>query len=219
MRWHLFWYFKVKNKSYLNLILLNSWSYKEVVKTYNFSLSFYVFLLSFLDTSPLYIPLSSCSSYITEPWHPSCNLVFHHCFWTVSSPLFSTSAHRLDPKFHLITRFFFLNFGPPAPLSSLTVMTKWLSVQFSSVAQLCLTLCNPMNCGTPGLPVHHQLPEFTQIHVHQVDDAIQPSHPLSSLSPPAPNPSQHQGLFQWVNSSHQVAEVLEVFQYFQYLFQ
>ena len=66
-------------------------------------------------------------------------------------------------------------------------------VQFSSsVAQSCLTLCNPMNCSTPGPPVHHQLPEFTQTHVHRVGDAIQPSHPLSSPSPPAPNPSQHQ---------------------------
>ena len=68
--------------------------------------------------------------------------------------------------------------------------------QFSSVTRLCLTLCNPMNCSTPGLPVHHQLPEFTQTHVHQVGDAIQPSHSLSSPFPPAPNPSQHQSLFQ-----------------------
>ena len=70
------------------------------------------------------------------------------------------------------------------------------SVQFSSVTQSCLTLCDPMNHNTPGLPVHHQLLEFTQTHVHLVSDAIQPSHPLSSPSPPAPNPSQHQGLFQ-----------------------
>ena len=83
------------------------------------------------------------------------------------------------------------------------------SVQFSSVAQLCLTLCDPMNCRIPGLPVHHQLLEFTQTHAHQVGDAIQPSPPLSSPSPPAPNPSQHQGLFQWVNSSYEVAKVLE----------
>ena len=68
---------------------------------------------------------------------------------------------------------------------------------------------NPMDCSMPGLPVHHQLLEFTQIHVHRVYDAIQPSHPLSSPSPPAPNPSQHQSLFQWVNSSHEVAKVLE----------
>ena len=66
-----------------------------------------------------------------------------------------------------------------------------------------------MNCSTPGLPVHHQLSEFAQTHVHRVGDAIQPSHPLSSPSPPAPNPSQHQGLFQWVSCSHQVAKVLE----------
>jgi len=76
------------------------------------------------------------------------------------------------------------------------VMTNLSSVQFSSVAQSCPTLCDPMNCSTPGLPVHQQLPEFTQTHVHRVSDAIQPSHPLSSPSPPAPNPSQHQSLFQ-----------------------
>ena len=70
-------------------------------------------------------------------------------------------------------------------------------------------LCDSVNRSTPGLPVHHQLPEFTQTHVHQVGDAIQPSHPLSSPSPLAPNPSQHQSLFQWVNSSHEVAKVLE----------
>ena len=71
-----------------------------------------------------------------------------------------------------------------------------LSVQFSSVAQSCPTLCDPMNRSKPGLPVHHHLPEFTQTHVLRVCDAIQPSHPLSSPSPPAPNPSQHQSLFQ-----------------------
>ena len=84
-----------------------------------------------------------------------------------------------------------------------------MSIQFSSVAQSCLTLCNPMNRSTPGLPVHHQLPEFTQTHVHQVSNAIQPSHPLFPPSPPAFNPSQHQSLFQWVNSLHEVAKVLE----------
>ena len=84
----------------------------------------------------------------------------------------------------------------------------WLqSAQFSSVAQSCPTLYDPMNHSTPGLPVHHQLLEFTQTHAHQVSDAIQPSHPLSSPSPPSPNPSQ--GFFQRVNSSHEVAKVLE----------
>ena len=77
----------------------------------------------------------------------------------------------------------------------------------SSITQSCPTLCNPMDYSTPGLPVLHQLPELTQTHVHQVDDAIQPSHPL--LSPfPVFNLSQHQGLFRWVTSSHQVAKVL-----------
>ena len=83
------------------------------------------------------------------------------------------------------------------------------TVQFSSVAQLCLTLCYPMNHSTPGLPVHHQHPEFTQTHIHRVGDAIQPSHPLLSPAPLVPNPSPHQGLFQWVSSSHEVAKVLK----------
>ena len=81
--------------------------------------------------------------------------------------------------------------------------------QFSSVAQSCLTPWEPMNHSTPDLPVHHQLPEFTQTHVHWVGDAIQPPHPLSPPSPPALNLSQHQGLFQWVSSSHHAAKVLE----------
>ena len=80
---------------------------------------------------------------------------------------------------------------------------------FSSVTQLCLTLCDPMDHSTPGLPVHHQLPESTQTHVHGVSDAIQPSYPLSSPSPLALNLSQRQSLFQWVDSLHQVAKVLE----------
>ena len=75
-----------------------------------------------------------------------------------------------------------------------------MTVRFSLDAQSCPTFCDPMNCSTPGLPVHHQLPEFTQTQVHRVSDAIQPSHPLSSPSPPAPSPSQHQSLFQGVNS-------------------
>ena len=86
---------------------------------------------------------------------------------------------------------------------------QFSSVQFISVAQSCPILCDPMNHSTPGLPVHHQLLRFNQTHVHWVSDAIQPSHPLLSPSPPAPNPSQHQSFFQWVNSSHEAAKVLE----------
>ena len=91
----------------------------------------------------------------------------------------------------------------------------WSSVQSSSVAQSCLTLCNPVNRSTPGLPVHHQLPEFTQTHIHQVGDAIQPSHPLSSPSPPAPNPSQHQSfpmsqLFTWGGQSTGISALASV---------
>ena len=99
-------------------------------------------------------------------------------------------------------------------------LNKGTSVHFSSVAQSCPTLCDPMDCSMPGFPVHHQLLELAQTHVHPVGGAIQPSHPLSSSSP-AFNLSQHQGLFQWVSSSHQVARVLELhFQHqsFQWIF-
>ena len=112
----------------------------------------------------------------------------HRTFWVLKCPA------DLSPGYHFL---------------DLVHNVKCLSVQFSSVSQSCPTLCDPMNCSTPGLPVHHQLPEFTQTHVHRVSDAIQPSHPLLSPSPPAPNPSQHESLFQWVNSSHEVAKVLE----------
>ena len=100
-----------------------------------------------------------------------------------------------------------------AAFATITMTKLYAQVQFSSVAQSCPTLCDPMNRSTPGLPVHHKLQEFTQTHVHRVSDAIltlsSPSHPLSSPSPPAPNPSQHQSLLQWVKSSHEVAKVLE----------
>ena len=105
------------------------------------------------------------------------------------------------------------------PVIQSGVREKWISYintyiiyipyQFSSVIQSCLTICEPMDCRTPGFPVHHQLLELTQTHVLRVSDAIQPSHPLSFPSPPTFNLCQHQGLFQWVSSSHQVAKVLE----------
>ena len=101
--------------------------------------------------------------------------------------------------FKVIFFFFFL----------LILFICYIVSQFSSVAQSCPTLCDPMNRSTPGLPVHHQLLESTQTHVHWVGDAIQPSHPLLSPSPPALNLSQHEGLFKWVSSLHQVAKVLE----------
>ena len=96
-----------------------------------------------------------------------------------------------------------------------------LLVQLSSVAHSCLTLCDPMDCSTSGFPVHHQLQEFTQTYVHWVGDAIQPSHPLHSPFPPFFNLFQHQGVFQWVSSSHQVAKLLELqlqHQSFQWIF-
>ena len=116
------------------------------------------------------------------------------CCWWAPPPVSQTPQHPQDTC---------------AGLKPTEVSDCPSSVQFSSVAQSCPTLCDPMNRSTPGLPVHHQLPEFTQTHVRRVSDAIQPSQPLSWPSPLAPNPSQHQGLFQWVNSSHEVAKVLE----------
>ena len=95
-------------------------------------------------------------------------------------------------------------------LARVVLFTPSVSQSVSSVAQSCLTLCDPMNRSTPGLPVYHHVLEFTQTHIHRVHDAIQPSHPLLSPFPPAPNPSQHQSLFQWVNSSHEMSKVLEI---------
>ena len=118
----------------------------------------------------------------------------------MSISVFLWSLKRFS--FSLIYLFFFSIFLPYQQVGI-------SSVQFTSVSQSCPTLCDPMNRSTPGLPVYHQLPEFTQTHIHWVSDAIQPSHPLSSPSPPAPNPSQHQSFFQWFNSSHEVAKVLE----------
>ena len=97
----------------------------------------------------------------------------------------------------------------------------WAGIQFSSVAQLCPTVCDPMDCSTPGFPVHQQLPEFTNTHGQWVGDAIQPSHPTPFLSPPILNLSQHQGLFKWVSSSRQVAKLLKFqlrHQFFQWIF-
>ena len=102
-----------------------------------------------------------------------------------------------------------MNKFPPSSEQERILQVSTTLVQFSSVTQWCPTLCDPMDGSTPGLPVHHQLLEFTQTHVPWIGDAIQLSHPLSSPSPPAFKLSQPQGLFQWVNSSHQVAKILE----------
>ena len=122
------------------------------------------------------------------------------------------------PTFSLFTFTFIKRLFSFSSLSDIRVMSS-TSVQFSSVTQSCLTLCDPMDCSMPGFPVHHELPEFTQTHVHWVSNTIQPSYPL--CPPPAFNLSQHQNLFQWVSSSHQVAKVLELqlqYQFFQWIF-
>ena len=129
--------------------------------------------------------------------------IFHHC---------CINSNQLAMLTFILSGWTYTQFKP-FPSSE--------SVQFSSVTQSCPTLCDPMDCSTPGLPVHHQLLELTQTHVHWVSDAIQPSYSLSSSSPPAFSLSQHPGLFQWVGSSLQVAKVLEFqlqHQSFQWIF-
>ena len=129
-------------------------------------------------------------SYILQPcWTYLLVLIVCICVYVYFLRNFHTKDHVIYKKDYLTS---FFQCGCLLCLVSFLIS----SIQFSSVAQSCPTLCNPMDCSTPGFPVHHQLPEFSQTHVHQVGDAIQPSYPLSSPSPPAFNLSQHQGLFQ-----------------------
>ena len=128
-------------------------------------------------------------------------------FWIISLTIYKGfKMVFLYLIFFAEVTFYFIH---DASLLLMLIMGSTTSVHFSSVAQLFPTLCDPMNHSTPGLPVHHQLLEFTQTHVYWVSNTIQPSHPLSSPSPPTSNPYQHQSLFQWVNSSHEVAKELE----------
>ena len=126
---------------------------------------------------------------------------WEHGLSAQSCPLWVSKVRRGYPAFTSSVIYF-----PTTPVGAQFMSS---SVQLSSVAKSCPSLCDPMNHSTPGLPVHHHLPGFTQTHVRWVCDAIQPSHPLLSPSPPAPNPSQHQSLFQWLNSSHEVVKVLQ----------
>ena len=133
-------------------------------------------------------------------------------FKSIAKNIFSMFVQQCDITDHMCSlwKFFLSAYKMFSCACSLYLISSAPNVdRFSSVAQSCLTLCNPMNCSTPGLPVHHQCPESTQTHVHRVGDAIQPSKILSSTSLPTPNPSQHQGLFQLVSSSHEVPKGLE----------
>ena len=135
----------------------------------------------------------------------------HHCYTGLATKFgfFSKMLWKHLEQTFLPTQYFrMINLksqsGSEENLKEIIVL-----VQFGSVAHSCPTLCDPKDCSTPDLPVHHQLWELAQAHIHRVGDAIQPSHPLSSPPPPALNLSQHQGLFQWVRSSHQVSKGLE----------
>ena len=129
---------------------------------------------------PSYLPISKAKSQLILQALTHLMFLLGGCSYSYPSSVIDIFMQRCNP---LEGR------GPPSPL---LLLPGTLHCQFSSVAQSCPTPCDPMNRSTPGLPVHHQLPEFTQTHVHRVSDAIQPSHPLSSPSSPAPNPSQHQ---------------------------
>ena len=148
-----------------------------------------------------------------ESWSSQCI----SCFW-----LNLRRASMSEDKIFLENmKKWYMTVFSPLLLIALESTQDWIIVQFSSIAQSCPTLCNSMNCRMPGFPVHHQLPELAQTHVRRVGDAIQPSCPLTSPSPPAFKLSLHQGLFKWVSSSHQVAKVLELqlqHQSFQWIF-
>ena len=138
-----------------------------------------------------------------ESGMPSNHLILCHTFLLPPSIFPSIRVFSDESALHIRwSKYWSFSFNTTSAWPRLSIKettdnaVKYSSVQFSSVAQSCLALCDPMNCSTPGLPVHYQVPEFTQTHVHRISDAIQPSHPLSSPSPPAPNPSQHQSLFQ-----------------------
>ena len=145
-----------------------------------------------------------------EPPFPCCKCLSYefvniiYC-WKIVLYNYIPSDFVMFLQLTLVTVFVLLSFF----IIAIAYVQNVLSFQFSSVTQSCPTICDPKHCSTPGLPVHHQLLELAQTHVHRVGEAIQPSHPLSSPSPPAFNLFQHQGLFKWVNSSHQVAKVLE----------
>ena len=152
-----------------------------------------------------------CPSHHLSVWD-SLKLIF------VSLPLLQYSMKQIPAALGSFTPF---SVSCPAEALVICTLLELPSAWLSSAAQLCPTLCDLMDCSIPGFPVHHQLLELAQTHVHGVSDAIQPSHPLSSPSPPAPNPSQHQDLFQCVSSLHQVAKVLELqlnHQSFQWIF-
>ena len=151
-----------------------------------------------------------CASTILSSWLWICSRAWSQAGWSLQ---FHSSFSILLWLFEV---FVYFHTNCEIICSNSVRNTVGSLIQFSWVTQSCPTLCDPMNCSRPGLPVHHQLPEFTQTHVHWVSDVIQPSHPLLSLSPPAPNPSQHQGLLQWVSSSHKVDKVLELQLHHQY---
>ena len=164
----------------------------------------YTYITSSLDFLPIYVT--------TEHWVEfpvlSSHLSLVICFISSRVHMSITISQFIPTRLLTPQKFTYLFSFTSGSISVLQISPSILYSfsQFSSVAQSCLTLCNPMDCNIPGFPVHHQLPELAQTQLHQVSDAIQPFHPLASPYPPTFNLSHHQGLFQWVSSSHQVAK-------------
>ena len=140
----------------------------------------------------------------TKRTRPSMNSTWSHLRSSSKSGLSYERGFGVWPQTRIIAQF-----SLTMSISQHSASTEDPASEIQSSLGECPILCDPMNRSMPGLPIHHQLLEFTQTYVHRVGDAIQPSHLLSSSSPPAPKPSQHQGLLQWVNSSHEVAKLLE----------
>ena len=162
----------------------------------------------FSNELALCIRWPECQSFSISPSNEYSELISFKIDW-----FYLLAVKGLSRVFSSTTTWKHQFFNTQSSLCSNPHIHTWLlekpSGQFSSVAQSCLTLCDPMDCSTPGFSVPHQLLEVFQTHVHRVSDAIQPSHPLLSPSPPVFNLSQQQGLFQWVSSLHQVVKVLE----------
>ena len=193
------------NESALRITWPQYWSFSSNISPSNEHPELISFRMDWLDLLPVQGTLKS----LLQHHNSKASSLQHSAFFIVQlSPPYMTTGKTIG-----LTRWTFVDkvmslFFKMLSRLVITFFPRNSSGQFSSVAQLCPTFFYPMN-RTPGLPVHHQLPEFTETHIHRVSDAIQTPHPLSSPSPPAPNPSQHQSLFQWVNSSHEVAKVLE----------
>ena len=181
------------NESVLRIKWLKCWSFSFNISPSKEYPGLIFFRMDSLDLLAVQGTLKS----LLQHHSSKASILWHSAFFIVqlSHPYMTTGKTKALTRPTFVGKVISLLFNMLSMLV-ITFLTRGISDQIRSVAQSCPTLCDPMNHSRPGLPVHHQFLEFTQTHVHRVSDAIQPSHPLSSPSPPAPNPSQHQSLFQ-----------------------